>query len=138
MLSCLHGSSQGYLSFNYSSNGTGVRLGYLNDVQISLGYQTPLLSAENANIADLSVGKRILLTNNDEDNFSVTPTVGVGFISYKDFTKYDQGGEIESVKKVVPVYGLELGKDWYIGRLFIHANYANKFYYGIGIRAFFK
>lgn len=137
-------NAQPFLSFSTTTNGIGLLVGFLepqSGIEIATGYNMPLLSATKPHLFIIQAGKRILLTQNEEDNFTLTPTIGYADYSLKDLSNYDgKSGKsnIDKVKAIKAMVGLELGKDWYLGRLFINANYCGTTFYGIGLRAFIK
>lgn len=133
--------SQSFIGMQGTNKGVDVQLGYLSEsggAIISAGYKVPLIKANTPSVINLSVGKEWLITNNEENNYSLSSLVGIGSYKVKDFTEYDKGGQIIYINKVLPVYTLELGKDIYKGRLFVSGNYCNSFYYGLGIKAFLR
>ncbi len=136
--------AQPYLSFSTTTNGIGLSVGFLepqSGIEVSTGYNMPVLSATKAHLFIFSAGKRILLTQHEEDNFTFTPSLGYANYTMKDLSndqKKGSTGAIKDVKGIKAIIGFELGKDWYLGRLFINANYCGKAFYGVGIRAFIK
>ena len=129
--------SQPFASFEGTTKGVAMTLGYqsYSGLQIAGGYNVSLTNARNADLFYGNVGYNYILGDKEEDNFSLTPTIGIAHSSVQVFDVNDVPTTIISVR---PIYGLEFGKDWHIGRLFVSANYCQKFYYGIGIKAFFK
>lgn len=127
--------SQPFASFESTTKGFGINLGFQSNegVQVAGGFNVSITRADVADIYYGSVGYNILLSHKDEDNFSITPTIGPAFYS-KEVFDANYNGKTE--KGFKPIFGLELGKDWYDGRLFILANRCDKFYYGIGIKYF--
>lgn len=127
---------QVFIGMSATTKGAGVQLGYLSTdgIEISTGYKVPLISATNPSVFNLSLGKQILLTHDDEDNYSITPSAGIASVSYKVIDK----DVVTKVSKITAIYGIEIGKDAYLGRVFIAANYAQQFYFSIGIKAFIK
>ncbi len=136
--------AQPYLSIAATSKGAGFSIGYLASepgIEINAGYNVHPTREDVPALFNLSVGKRILLSNKEKDNFSITPTIGYASYSVKDFSSFykdEVDGEIKQVNAVKPIYTLELGKDWYLGRVYINANYCDKPFFGIGMRAFIK
>ena len=129
--------SQPFASFEGTTNGFAMTVGVqtIDGIQISAGYNKPLSSSEKPTLFYGNAGYNIFLSNYDEDNFTLTPTIGAAQSSVKVFDVNDNSTTIKDIK---PIYGLELGKDWNMGRLFISANKCIKMFYGIGIKAFFK
>ncbi|CAN5376017.1 hypothetical protein BH11BAC3_BH11BAC3_19060 [soil metagenome] len=148
LLACLLAATlikaQPFLSFSTTTNGIGLSAGFLepqSGIEIATGYNMPVLSATKPHLFIMQAGKRILLTQNEEDNFTITPTIGYANYTMKDLSNYygkEATGTREKIKQIKAIVGLELGKDWYLGRLFINANYCGTAFYGLGIRAFIK
>lgn len=129
--------SQPFASFEGTTKGVAMTLGYqsYSGLQIAGGYNVPFTNSTHATLVYANVGYNYILDNEDQDNFSLTPTIGIAHSSVQVFDTRDNPITIVSVR---PIYGMEFGKDWHMGRLFVSANYCQKFYYGIGIKAFFK
>jgi hypothetical protein len=106
---------------------------------MQLSYDAPLISAIKPRITAFTVGRQILITNHYEDeypdDFSVTPSIG---IAYTKLTSFDNKDNRIDVNKTTPIYKIEVGKDAYMGRVIGTINYTDRFYFGIGIRAFFR
>jgi hypothetical protein len=132
--------AQTFIGLSAGSNGAGVSVGYLSapGIEVSAGYSMPLISAEKPHVFYAAIGKQLLLTQNEEDNFSITPSVGIAHSSRKDFTEYDKGGPILTIENTKPLYSIEIGKDWYHGRLFVSGSYCGVFSVSVGMRAFIK
>lgn len=127
---------QPYVQLQAGGKNIGLSFGVVSsNVLIDLGYTIPYNATDKPKIASLSIGRVIFLTNNDEDNFSVTPAIGFAYLSYKDFNKNIDGINVNEFK---PIYKIELAKDWYHGRLFVAANYAKDLFFTVGIKAFIK
>lgn len=141
--------SQGYLGTSIMKNGFAGNIGYLADkVDISFGLQFPLTDKTTPTIYSLSVGRMIDLSNYDEGNFSLTPAVGLSVLNKMEVvaanTFSDKYGKIfpyETLKNdnsIKPYYSLELGKDAYLGRVFLKTVYSGNLYYSVGMRLFFN
>ena len=142
IITTLQGLSQGYVAMGGTNKGIQVSAGVLaNNLDFSIKYQLPLISLEVPKILSFTVGPRINLSRYETDNFSITPSVGYAYLSRKDFSLY---GTSESEDKIIlieefkPVFNMELGKDWYMGRLSFTYTYCNRSYYGIIIKCFLK
>jgi hypothetical protein len=135
ILSQFKAQSQPYIQMQAGNKNIGLSFGVQaqGGLIIDMGYLLPYSAANRPKIANLSIGKVINITNNDEDNFSITPSIGFAYLFYKDFSKQIDGINIGEFK---PIYRLELAKDWYNGRLFISTNYAKDFFVSVGIKAF--
>jgi len=131
--------SQVYLGISGTNKGTSQTIGWLSDIGIDLNvnYKSSLLKADVARILSFNIGKRIELSQN---NFNVTPYIGIANYRNKDFRAYDidRKNEVIQINETGLIYRLELGKDWYMGRLYIEGTYCNGFYFGAGIKAFIQ
>lgn len=127
--------SQPFASFEGTTKGFAMTIGVQTPegIQIAGGYNVSITKADVPDLFYGNVGYNILLTRNDEDNFSLTPTIGAAHSSVQVFDAKDNSTTVKGIK---PIFGLELGKDWNMGRLFVSANYCGRAYYGIGIKAF--
>jgi len=133
--------AQPFIGIGLLNKGAQFQLGMLSGeggISVSLAVKKPFTHNDKPTVISLNVGKEILLSHNDEDNYSVTPSFGLGNYRVKDYSLYDTGkDEIIQVSEIKPVYGIEIGKDSYLGRLYINANYCKGLYYGIGFKMFF-
>lgn len=128
---------QGYIGIGATNNGVQVSAGVLADnVDVQLKYQLPLFSLEVPKVMSFTIGRMILLSNNDADNFSITPSVGYAYLKSKDFTLYDRENKIITVEALKPVLGVEIGKDWWMGRVSVNYTYCNANYLGVSMRCF--
>lgn len=115
-------------------NNEGVRLG-IGFVQeetgagLSLTHNTPLVSNEKACVTTLSA----LYEWRSERGFNATGLIGGAFHNYNDAGKY-----LGDANKTTLSYGIELGKDWHMGRLFISGAYSGLVYVGGGMKIRFK
>ncbi|MEP7142546.1 MAG: hypothetical protein ABI707_06735 [Ferruginibacter sp.] len=136
--------AQPFLSIKGTTEGAGTSIGYLESVSgigITAGYNIPVLKTSLPAILYISMGKQFLLSHREKDNLSLTLSIGYAHYSVKDFSNYDKDyehGEIIQIKKVKPIYGLELGKDWYLGRLFLSADYCGGAIFGAGVKGYFR
>lgn len=133
--------SQTYIGLGLLNKGVDFSLGTLVDgIDLQFNYKVPLTSAEEPNIMSITLGKMILLSDKDEDNYSITPILGGAWLKGKDFSKYDADplGAILETNKFNGVYGLELSKDAYMGRLSLVAKHIGGMYYGVSVRVFFS
>ncbi len=130
--------AQPTIGMQYTSKGYGLTIGYLNhnNVEITAGYNVSVLVHNVPDIYYSTAGYRLLLSHKEEDNFSLTPSVGYGISALRT---YDAKNYLVSKTKTNKAfYGAELGKDWYMGRLSLHANYCGMLYYGVGIKVYIK
>lgn len=133
--------AQSFIGVQGTNKGFNLQIGYVvpeSNIVLQTGYKVPLINTDVASVFNFSAGKQFSLTNNEEDNYTLSALVGIGNYHIKDFTEYDKGGQIITINKLLPVYTLEVGKDIYKGRIFISANYCNSFYFGAGIKAFIR
>ena len=118
------------------NKGLGVNAGILtNKVVIQAALTFPIINLENANTYSLSAGYQLNITNDDKDNYSFTPLIGAARIRSRTWNAKDAMSVQQSIKAM---YGAEFGKDAYMGRVFINANYSDALYYGIGMKVFFN
>jgi len=134
--------AQPYIGMLATNKGVGFQIGVLSEsggLELSAASNMPLLSNTTPTILSINIGKQFLLTKNDDDNYSITPSVGFSSYNYKNFTEYDKipRGDIIQVSEIKPIYRIEIGKDSYLGRVFVSANYCKGFYYGVGMKFFF-
>ena len=122
----------------------------------TLSYKFSMSHVDKPSILSITVGKQILITDYDDDNFSITPTIGYGYLRWKDFSKYDaatyptgpppnlatgaplpiSNKEIIEMTEFKPVFGFEIAKDSYMGRVGLNANWCKEYYFGINLRVF--
>ncbi len=142
-----NGFSQAYLGTSLMKNGVSGNIGFLADkVDISFALQFPLTDKLVPTIYSLSIGRMLNITNEEEDNFTVTPAFGFAVINKMEVVpantfseKYGQYFPYEILKNTNAIkayYSLELGKDAYMGRAFIKTVYAERVYYSVGMRLF--
>lgn len=116
------------------ANNNGVRMG-IGFVQeetgagLSLTHNAPMISTEKANVTTLSA----LYEWRNEIGFNITGLIGVALHSYNDAGKY-----LGNSNKTTLSYGIELGKDWHKGRLFVSCAYSGLIYVGGGMKIRFK
>ncbi len=137
----LKGHSQPNLGLFATNKGVGASIGLVaGNIALNASYKAPLFNRDVPTIANLAIGYQRNITNNDADNFTVTPFLGIGNYRVKDFTAYDADPTgktaIVSINQYKPYYAIEIAKDWYLGRLFVSANYCGGFYAGIGMKFF--
>jgi hypothetical protein len=113
-------------SIGYSLQG-GVKV---ENAVALIGYSKPLTSAVNPTLFFGKIGYEFNLTPRIEDGFNITPLVGISSYTFDDIIKE------QTVKGIAPIYSLELGKDFYNGRIFITGNYCRIFFAGGGFKIF--
>ena len=118
------------------NKGMSVNAGILADkVAIQAALTFPITNLQNANTYSLTAGYQLNLTNDDADNYSLTPFVGAALLRSRTWDAKDAMTVYQNIK---PMYGAELAKDAFMGRVFINANYSDALYYGIGMKVFFN
>ena len=128
-----------YIGVGISNKGACFYAGIVSEgIEVGIAHKVPLFSQETPTITSLQVGRAILLTNYDEDNYSITPSVGIAHYKVKDFKDFDNGGDIIEIAEVKPLFNLELSKDAYMGRMFLSATFCKTVYYSIGMKVFFN
>lgn len=134
--------SQPYFGIGLQNKGFNMSAGIVADnIDAQIMFKTPLTSAEESKVLSLTIGRMINITNKDEDNYSITPLIGLGWSKYQDFSQYDLDDKaaIIDVNKFSGVYGLEIGKDAHVGRISLMGRYCgSKMYYGVTMRVFFS
>ena len=139
--------SQGYLSTSVMKKGVAGSIGFLADkVDISFSLQFPLTDKLAPTIYSLSVGRMLNITNEEEDNFTITPAIGLSVLNKIEVVaantfseKYGQYFPYEMFKnanEIKAYYSLEVGKDAHMGRVFIKTVYVDKVYCSLGMRLF--
>lgn len=129
--------SQIYLNTAINTKGVGCGVGALIEekIDLNLNYTFPLTRNDIPSILSFNIGPRILLSHKEEDNFTITPQIGLA--SYQ-VNKYTKEGK-EHINSTNTIYTLEIGKDWFNGRLFISSTYCNNLiYFSLGMKAFLK
>jgi hypothetical protein len=153
-------SAQPFIKFAATNKGFETSIGALSKdggIESTLSYKFSMIQADKPSILSIAVGKQILISGYDENNYSITPTIGYGYLHWKDFSKYDAAecpppnslppgtsagplpivdDAIIEMKAYKPVFGVEVGKDSYMGRVGLTANWCNEFYFGINLRIF--
>ena len=128
-----------YLGISLNSNGVGLNVGAKeNKAVLEAGLNKPLTRSDVATLIYSKVGVELNLTGKEQDNLTLTPFIGVSGYFVDDFSKYDNDGSITRIKTVKPYYSLELGKDWFMGRLFINGGYCGNAFFGAGMKIFFN
>lgn len=125
-----------YAGVSLINKGMSVNAGILADkVAIQAALTFPITNLQNANTYSLTAGYQLNITNDDADNYSFTPFVGAALLRSRTWDAKDAMTVHQNIK---PMYGAEIAKDAYMGRVFINANYSDALYYGIGIKVFFN
>ena len=123
--------AQPYLSTGITK-GVSVRAGILYEqLDINAGVKYPLTNITNPSIYSLQIGRQLLLTHNEFDNYSLTPSLGIASLKYSVFDEKYNRTYIHETKAL---YSIELGKDAYLGRVFIKNWYCKQNYLEIGMR----
>lgn len=133
-------NAQVYMGTDINNKGVGANLGFLGDhLDINTGINIPLSRTDVATIAHFTTGYMINLTHKDEDNFTITPSIGMGSYHIKDYTAYnlDPHQGPTKISEILPYYSLELGKDAYMGRISLKLSYCKEVIAGISMRIFF-
>ena len=134
--------SQPFLGLSVNNKGMGIQFGALsNSMEFKASYKVPFIRRDVASIASFTIGKMLLLSKQEEDNYAIIPEIGIANYRIKDFTAYDadQTGHspIVQVSEFKPIYGISVTKDSYLGQSFVSANYCSGMYYSIGMKLFF-
>lgn len=133
--------TQPFIGIGTSNKGIPINIGGLShNVEIKATFIRPYV--QKPTVYNFSIGRQINLTPYEKDNYSITPSVGYYVLRWKDFTAYEaditgKTGIVQNEKSGVG-YGLELGKDLFLGRFYVSGNYFNSLYVGVGIKAYFR
>ena len=120
-----------FVGVSAHSKGYSLQVGAKAENKVALiGYSKPLTSAVNPTLFFGKVGYEFNLTPEREDGYNLTPLVGISHYTYEDLIKE------QTIKGIAPIYSLELGKDFFNGRLFTNINYSKVFYFGGGLKIF--
>ena len=126
--------AQPYLSTGLNSKSFTTGIGLLADkMDISISYKLPFLNKEQAKIFSFSIGRQILLTHNDEDNYSITPAIGYAECRY---SRFDNNLKETKMRTTNALYSVEIGKDAYMGRFYLKGLYCKKAFVEVGMRVF--
>jgi len=131
--------AQPNIGVGFTNTGASLHAGYLvGNTDVSFAYRTPLFSTDKPSVMSLSVGRFIVLFDNDISRIALTPSIGMANVKYKDFSQYHIAPEyrIIEVNEYKPIYGLELGLDKGMGMLVVLGNYSKDLSIAIGIKAF--
>jgi hypothetical protein len=129
--------AQAFIGIGASNKGVPVSIGALIEkVEIKGTVIRPF--KYKPLVSSLTLGYQINLTDYEKDNYSITPSIGYSNVRWKDFSQYDSKDIITQVNEFHPAYGLELGKDLFLGRFYLSGNYYNTFYLSVGIKAYFR
>ena len=126
-----------YIGVGISTQGAQFHAGIISEgIEVGITHKVPLFSSEVPTITSLMIGKKVNLTNQEIDNYCLTPSIGIGYYKRQDFKDYDNGGDIIYIAEAKPIFNLELSKDWYMGRLFVSASYCSGIYGSFGMKCF--
>lgn len=134
LLLFISASSQAQVFTEIGLSNNGIQLG-AGVVEGKLGimgkYHNPIVSAEKAAVSYL--GALYQHSFSDKDAFTITATAGVASYNYTD------GGKMLGYKNSIGWgAGIEGGKDWHMGRLFVSGYWMNRVYIGAGMKVFFR
>lgn len=134
-------TAQLYAGFQITGVSAEVSAGYLSkpNIQIEIGARGFPKNSQKPWLVFIATGYMIPLTNYEqENNFSLTPSIGYGKRT-KTTVFDDIKGGVETVVSYNPFLSLQAGKDAKgIGRAIVTVAYCKTFYYGVGIKAFFR
>lgn len=139
--------SQGYFGASINKKGVGFQSGFLaGKIDLNAGITFPVTSTTAPTTYNLSAGFMINITQEDEDNFSVTPSVGFGVVNQRVLIKahqynpkYGTSLPYESYRKVstgMLFSQLEIAKDSHMGRVFISGCYTDEVKFSVGMKVF--
>ena len=139
LLCCLADNlfSQPYFGLGLGNKGMNYQLGIRDEsLDLKFDYKMPMTRNDVAKVLSFQIGKQLLLTHNESDNLSLTPSIGYGWRKWKDFTEWDKGGEVIPMSDFKPVYQVEIMKQWYYGGLSVNYSYCGSNYFSIGFKFF--
>jgi len=155
--------SQPYLKFTGTNRGLEISIGAMTSdggLDFNVAYKSSLSRNDKPKVLSASIGKQLLLTNKEEDNYSITPSLGYGYLAWKDYSKYSSPlpslppilpgtpptpsagplpihyDNVQAMQTFKPLVGLELAKDSYMGRYGLTAAWCGDFYFGVTLRMF--
>lgn len=135
----LQAQIQPYIGIGFYTNGIGLNLGAVeNNVCYEVGLHKPLVYNDVPTLIYGKVGYEINLSGKEKDNFTITPSLGISSYMVNDYVNYEHDGSVIKVKSIKSYYSLELGKDWFMGRLFINGGYCGNAFFGAGMKIFFN
>jgi hypothetical protein len=118
-----------FIGVSFHNKWYSLQGGVKNDNLVALaGYSKPLSSAINPTLYFGSIGYEISISAEEKDGYNITPLIGLSSFSYL----YQ---EVQT-KGVALITGIEVGKDFNDGRLFISGNYCKGLFIGAGIKIF--
>jgi hypothetical protein len=134
-----------------SGTRLGINTGYLfNDNLVFKGGAliTYTRTTQVSNISYASTGYEINISGEDDQNFYITPLIGISHYHVTDFSKWVTGGDPVERNKTVLLTSLEIGKkfsnyqdvfDWKVyGSYYLFITKAKELFYGAGLRLFIK
>ena len=125
------------------NNGVGMDIGFLIDNKVDVQLSTMGITGNNekAKVTTLTAGYRVLLSRNELNNYSITPSLGYGLYRIKDYTDYNNDPEGKAAVKRInlnyPALNINVAKDIHKGQIYIQANYLKVLTYGVGFRVYF-
>lgn len=144
--------AQVYAGAEFGAKGWGLNCGYLSTkyvegLELKAAFNVPYTRNENEpKIFYSSIGYSIKLTNYEEDNFEITPSIGHSRYSVSDLSKapYAGGSSDTTISKSTLLLSFEAGKDFTRGagnthgRFYAFATHSEEWFYGMGLRLFIK
>ena len=135
LLLCTTSKAQIYVSMGWQNNGATMGAGALyKHIDASFLYDSDFTKRGKKNVS-FNIGTPIMLSNWGEDDWLVTPIVGVANTYYKIYNSCKNIAPI-NVTETHPVYGFEFGQNLMDGRFVFVYKHSNSDYYGISARVF--
>jgi hypothetical protein len=134
--------SQVIARIEVSNKNVGLSFGkQLGDYAITGGYIVSYKMPVSPLILHLSVEKRIMIKDIDEDTHKAIyfiPSLGIGRVSFSDFSRYNDAHNYLIDKKVeyLPILGLSVAKTANIGTFTIGIKYYKEPFISFGLSAF--
>ena len=133
LIICTTSKAQVYVSLGWSNNGATMGAGALyKHIDASFLYDTDFNKRGKKNVS-FNIGRAIMLSHWGEDDWLVTPIVGVAETYYKIYNSCRYIPPVETTE-THPVYGFEFGQNLMDGRFVFIYKHSNSDYYGASIR----
>ena len=134
LILCTTSKAQVYVSLGWQNKGATMGAGALyKHIDASVLFDSDFTKRGKKNIS-FNIGRAIMLSHWGEDDWLVTPIVGVSNTYYKIYNSCKDIPPID-VKETRPVYGFEFGENIMDGRVVFVYKHSYTDFYGLTIRA---
>ncbi len=133
--------AQGFIAGSVNNRGVGLQAGALivKMIEVQAGYNTRVSNQSDKPIQFYSnIGLRLIVADNDETMWLLTPAIGIANTKYEDFSKE----HIPPQYRIIPVnetkvnYAIELAAERNDIRMFASVSYSLKLYASVGMKVF--